>query len=680
MAKVLVVEDERIVAWDIQESLQAFGHTVIGNVAAAEEAIQLATEAHPDIVLMDIRLNDLTDGIDAARHIQTHLGIPIIYLTAHADDLTLNQAIATDPFGYLLKPFNRLELHTSIQTALRRYQQERRLFETNQTVTATLNSIGDSMIAVDHTGRVMFMNPAAEGITGWNAGEAIGQPVEEVLRLAYGHNGQAIANPLRQALELQTSVLLPDHTVLRNRHGQEYAIVDSAAPIRNNYGNVVGSVMVFQTLGDRPKPEVEAYRLPPDENLQWSQADDFDATIKPILDRIRSQVDETHILQVAIAELVSLFNGQAGRMALYDLENRVITQQEHYPASLVEPFIWSSSRLLDTDHDTPQIEIQQVLKGVAAQYCRLAAPQVCVLVYPVQDGAEVLGDIWMVQPDPSKPLHASELRAIQHIADACAIALRQAALQRTAQEQVRELEKLNRLKDDFLSTISHELRTPIANIEMATQMLELTLRQMGILNAKQFNSVHRYLQILKDQGRQETNLINDLLDLSLLDSESDPIMPTLIDLQVWLPDILPPFTVRAQSRGIQFIRRIPKKPCIVYTDLLYLERIIEQLLDNACKYTPSGQAIIVAVDDVTTTEITLRITNTGIEIPLQERSRIFEKFYRIPQNDPWQYGGTGLGLALVKKLTERMGTNISLDSQDNQTSFILRFPKPNLEA
>ncbi len=128
MTKILIAEDENIVAWDIKEALEKLGHTVVGRVVSGVEAIQTAAATRPDLVLMDIRLEGDIDGVAAAAEIYNRFHIPVVYLTAYADDHTLEQATATNPFGYLVKPFQRRELHTTIQVALRRYQQE---FESN---------------------------------------------------------------------------------------------------------------------------------------------------------------------------------------------------------------------------------------------------------------------------------------------------------------------------------------------------------------------------------------------------------------------------------------------------------------------------------------------------------------------------------------------------------------------
>ena len=129
MAKtnILVVEDESIVSKDIQHSLKKLGYNVLGSSSTGEKAIELALELKPDLVLMDIMLKGKLTGIDAAEEIRNSLKIPVIFLTAYADDATLEKAKVTEPYGYIIKPFKEIDIHTSIEMALYKHQKESEL-------------------------------------------------------------------------------------------------------------------------------------------------------------------------------------------------------------------------------------------------------------------------------------------------------------------------------------------------------------------------------------------------------------------------------------------------------------------------------------------------------------------------------------------------------------------------
>jgi signal transduction histidine kinase len=258
---------------------------------------------------------------------------------------------------------------------------------------------------------------------------------------------------------------------------------------------------------------------------------------------------------------------------------------------------------------------------------------------------------------------------VQQAINQCAIALRQAKLYQAAQTQVQELERLNQLKDDFLSTVSHELRTPMSNIQMATHMLEVSLKRLGLLSDES-NSVSRYFHVLWEEEQREIRLINDLLDLTRFDAETDLLDLTNIDLQVYIPHLADTFMERMQQQQQQFVLQIPTNLPPLTTHLPYLERILSELLHNACKYTPTGETITVSAH-AAAESMQIQVSNSGVEIPPVECDRIFDKFYRIPNNDPWKHGGTGLGLALVKKLADRLGATIHAEGSDGQTAFIL---------
>ncbi len=121
---VLVVEDESIVSKDIQHSLKKLGYNVVGAAATGEQAVKLAVETQPDIILMDIMLKGEMNGIEAATQIRTETNIPVIFLTAYADESTLNKAKVTQPYGYIIKPFKEIDIHTSIEMALYKHKKE----------------------------------------------------------------------------------------------------------------------------------------------------------------------------------------------------------------------------------------------------------------------------------------------------------------------------------------------------------------------------------------------------------------------------------------------------------------------------------------------------------------------------------------------------------------------------
>ncbi len=139
MLEVLIVEDEAVVAWSIQETLEKNGYQVIGIVASGEEAVQRAITTQPDMIVMDIRISGAIDGIEAAREIQHQLDIPVVFLTAHTDEVTVDRAMTISPFGYIVKPFLPEQLQTTVDLAVMRYQSLKQLEQEMQALEHPLN-------------------------------------------------------------------------------------------------------------------------------------------------------------------------------------------------------------------------------------------------------------------------------------------------------------------------------------------------------------------------------------------------------------------------------------------------------------------------------------------------------------------------------------------------------------
>jgi PAS domain S-box-containing protein len=415
---------------------------------------------------------------------------------------------------------------------------------------------------------------------------------------------------------------------------------------------------------------------------QLQLAYNFEATLKRITDEVRDSLEVDQILQAALQEVAKAIGVNGCNASLYDLEAHTSTVHYEYTNTL-SPY---QGRVVQMNA-FPEV-YTQLLTGQPFQFCSLTPNpergKVVMLTCPMKDDQGVLGDLWLIH-HPDYSFTEQDIRLVQQVANQCAIAIRQARLFQAAQAQVKELERLNQLKDDFLSTVSHELRTPMTNIKLAIQMLEVVLKQTGVLKDTS-QRAHKYFSILQTECRREIGLINDLLDLSRLESGSESLELSNVDLFTWIPSITQSFVERAHSHQQRLLLNLEPTLPIVESDRSHLERILSELLQNACKYTPAGEKIIVAaqlqerMEDASQKTIVLSVTNTGTEIPPEELSRIFEKFYRIPNHDPWQHGGTGLGLALVTKLATHLGGTLKVSSRKNETCFKVEFPARFVQA
>ncbi len=410
---------------------------------------------------------------------------------------------------------------------------------------------------------------------------------------------------------------------------------------------------------------------------QLQKALDWEAMLKRITDKVRDSLDENQILQKAVQELALVMGMGACNAALYDLERQTSTIYYEYVTTLP-----TSQGRVAKMANYPEI-YNQLLQAQHFQFCSITPNpvrgRVAMLACPIFDNEGVLGDLWLVNHEDYS-FGEREIRLVQQAANQCAIALRQARLYQAAQAQVAELEKINRLKDEFLSTVSHELRTPMTNMKMGILMLDVALKRRQAQIQSELpdlmlldDKVTHYLEILRKECERESQLINDLLDLQRLDADTQPLDLKPILLQEWLPPLVNIFTERAHERQQELILDVPGDLSTLITHIPGLERIVAELLNNACKYTPSHCQIFVRAWRAGD-HLALEVANTGVEIPPPELERVFDKFYRVPSNDPWKQGGTGLGLALVKKLSQHLGGDVAIHSGEGRTSFTVELP------
>jgi len=245
-AHIMIVEDEAIVALDLQHKLKTLGYAVSGVASSGEEAVRKVPQTRPDLVLMDIKLKGDMDGIDAAQRVRDEFNIPVVYLTAYSDENTLQRAKVTEPAGYLLKPFKDRELHATIEMALYKHKIEMELKKSAQRFATIVLSIGDAVIATDLQGRVTFMNPVAETLTGWNLQDAIGRDMSDVFNIVNKDTREVIDSGISDVLNNGVGITLPSATVLICRNNLEIPIADGAAPIKDYDGNITGVVVVFR--------------------------------------------------------------------------------------------------------------------------------------------------------------------------------------------------------------------------------------------------------------------------------------------------------------------------------------------------------------------------------------------------------------------------------------------------
>lgn len=246
-ATILVVEDETIVARDIQCSLQRLGYHVPSTATSGEEAIRKAGEIKPDLVIMDIVLKGRMDGVETAQHLQHQFDVPVVYLTAYTDRQTLDRVKTTTPAGYMLKPFQPTELRTTIELALHRSRSNRHVKESLRWLMTTVRCIEEAVITTNRDGQVTYMSPAAESLTGWTFQELMELDLGVLLEREKVAPFVTVDNPARQAMVERRSVRL-DGLYLKKKNGAIHEIGGRVAPVVDETGLMMGAVVVFSPV------------------------------------------------------------------------------------------------------------------------------------------------------------------------------------------------------------------------------------------------------------------------------------------------------------------------------------------------------------------------------------------------------------------------------------------------
>ena len=258
--KVLVVEDEAIVAYDLARRLRKAGYDVSAIASSGQQALESIEETSPDVILLDIRLQGAMDGIAVAAEVRERFKLPVVYLTAHADRATLERAKATLPFGYLVKPIGNVNLASAIEVALYKHRTERELEDREAWLSTVLHSVGDAMVVTDAWGRIQFLNPAAEEMTGWPHEEVAGKPLGDVFCLLDAGSRSITGDLLSAAMLEGVATELPRDLRLISRHGRTLQIEGGITVSQARRRTAVGIVMTFRDVTARKWEEVETRR------------------------------------------------------------------------------------------------------------------------------------------------------------------------------------------------------------------------------------------------------------------------------------------------------------------------------------------------------------------------------------------------------------------------------------
>lgn len=477
----------------------------------------------------------------------------------------------------------------------------------------TLSCIGDAVVTTDIEGRITFLNPVAETLTGWTQA-AVGLPLESVIRMVNEETRQPVETPTVRALGEGRLLKLANHSLLIAKDDTELPISDSAALIRNIDNEVAGLVMVFRDVSDRRKMEKDLAQA-----LIYSN--DIIATLRePFL-----VLDSDLRVKTANRAFYNAF-----RVSQAETENRLVYDlgngQWDIPGlkHLLDEVL-SCSRSVDdfeVRHTFPSLGVKTMLLNARPFPPDSKSPELILLA--VED--------------------VSELR-----------------------KRADELAEANRHKDEFLATLAHELRNPLAPIRNAVQYLGMDgLTDRDIKSGR--DMISRQVTVM-------VRLIDDLLDISRISCNMLEMRKQRILLSEVLESAVEGSRPLILGGQHQLNVRLPEEPIELDADLVRLCQVFSNLLNNAAKYTkPGGQIDLSACCEGN--DVVIRVRDSGIGISMEMLPRIFEIFTQVDHSLERSQGGLGIGLTLVRRLVELHDGSIEARSEglDQGSEFIVRLP------
>lgn len=635
---ILVVEDEPIVAIDLEQRLTRLGYEVVGIVPSAEGAIQKAAELGPDIVLMDIRLQGEMDGIDAAEQIHRSTDTPIIFLTAFADERTIRRVKADEPAGYLLKPFDERELEVALVAALHRRQTMRRIRAGEEWLATILRGIAGAVIAADADGKIGYMNPVAEQLTGWSRNEALGRAVEEVLRT---RGDAARAAPATARVFRET---------LLDRRGLERAVEIESTPIRVNE-RASGAVWVFRDVTERERIQ-GAQRLLIEAGALLACSFDGSLPLEKVTRLIVDILAEWCVVDLIEAERrVLCCAAVAHAHPEQERALRALLLGRERPWDSDDPGARAARSGRAAIHDG-SADLAQLCRNLGVDPASLppGAGARSVLCVPLIARDRTLGAMTFVAAPSKRRYDEFDLDLAESLALRFGTVIDNFQLYERAQRAVR-------MRDDALAVVSHDLKSPLTALSLAGDLL-LRSPELASPTAerprKQALAIRRAVQHMNQ-------LVGDLLDAARIDAGKLSIEQREWAAADLVREACETFELLAQEKSVRIVaRQAPGDlPIAIFCDHDRVLQIFSNLLTNAIKFSPAGAEVEIRVEVTTSREARFAITDAGPGISKDVLPHIFQRRWQGPGASK---SGSGLGLYIAEAIARAHGGRIWVES------------------
>jgi PAS domain S-box-containing protein len=534
--------------------------------------------------------------------------------------------------------------------------------------------MSDGVMLVDHEGKTVFLNPAGQKLLGRSD---IGIPIfkhAEVfsLRNEEGHLIDPRELPAAQALSTGRAITDVTMFIGHTEAGKQTAISMSATPLHEE-GRASGVIVTFRDVTERRRLE-EEMQLQAERAQILADAGAFFA----------SNIDPAWVTQ-AIAERVAEVLGDWSAVILKsDNSNELRVASIHHRDMASLGLAWSYiyrqplvigegiiGQVVSTGYPSLMSNVGSHAHGVSTQsnetsYHAPSMKLASLLILPLRTRREMLGVLVIAANDPARVMTDDKLPLAEVLAERAALAIENSKLYTEQVEARRKVEDLSRLKDEFLSIASHELRTPVTSIKGYTQLAKTLIRENDLTTSEE------YLDIALDQIDRMSRLILELLDVSRIETGRLEIRREPIQWSTFVRDVVHRHHSVVSDR--RFHLNAPDDDKMVVGDRDRLEQVLGNLLENAVKYSPDGSEISVNLDERGDTIVT-SVCDRGIGIPADELAQVFERFHRGRHVSSTNYGGLGLGLYITKQIVERHGGTIWVESKEGSgTTFYFSLP------
>lgn len=640
-ARVLIVEDEQIVGIDLKKTLLKLNYEVMDVISRGEEAISYATEQKPDIILMDIMLAGKINGIEAVRKIKDVMDVPVIYLTAYTDEKTIESAKPTDPYGYIPKPFEERNLHTSIEMALCKHQVNNKLKESEKKY-RELVEFSPFAIGIYSENKVVFANDAGVRLFGAQSKEELlGKPIME---LVYPSYRDLVQERVKKASVFREKLETIEEKLLR-LDGKELDVEVSAIPIEFNGKNAVQ--VIIRDISDVKKKE-RIHQT----TIKILQAVTFARTFEQLYSYLyKCLMDFLEIKNICFAVNDRLLNNISFPFFCDEFDEKPTSR--NYGNGLIEYTIDSARAQLLKENEIMKLSNQKiVLVNEKIPKVWLGIPLILsenlILVISFK---EYLNENYLTE---------GELELLNSICLPIKRVIEQKLIEEEKLSTMHKLEEMNRTKDNFFSIISHDLRSPFNSILGFTEVLKNEINQLSKENIKP------YIDSLHQSSRQIYSLINNLLQYSKFQLGKIEFQRVKLNLSEIIKSNIEILGGSALKKEISIISEI-EEGLSISGDNDMLNSIIINLLTNAIKFTKrNGQIKIRAKQK--DASIVLEIEDNGIGMDENTIHNLFrfdsQKSIAGTENE----SGTGLGLLLVKEFIEKLNGSIFVKSELNKGS------------